>query len=178
MSPEALDMAAPYLDAANVDLKAFNDNFYQTYCGAHLEPVKETLRKMKALEILVEVTTLLIPGLNDDPGELGRLAAFICEDLGPDTPWHISRFHPTYRLTDCPTTPLKTLQQAGEIGRGAGLHYVYLGNVHGENGESTQCPRCHTVVIDRRGFQIVVNRLKAGRCPQCGTVIYGKGMSD
>lgn len=177
MSAEALDMAAPYLDAANVDLKAFSDGFYHTYCGAHLEPVKATLRKMKALGILVEVTTLLIPGLNDDPEELGPLAAFICNDLGADTPWHISRFHPTYRLTDRPATPLKTLQLAGEIGRQAGLHYVYLGNVPGENGESTQCPHCNTMLIDRRGFQLVGNFITGNRCPQCQSVIYGVGMS-
>lgn len=178
MSAEALDMVAPYLNAANVDLKAFSDGFYHTYCGAHLEPVKETLRKMKALGILVEVTTLLIPGLNDDPEELGRLAAFICIDLGADTPWHISRFHPTHRLTDRPATPLKTLQLAGEIGRQAGLHYVYLGNVHGENGESTQCPHCSTMLIDRRGFQLVGNFITGNRCPRCQTVISGVGMSD
>jgi len=177
MSPEALDMAAPFLNAANVDLKAFSDDFYHTYCGARLEPVKETLRKMTGLGILVEVTTLLIPGLNDDPEELRGLAGFISEDLGPDTPWHISRFHPTYRLTDRPATPLETLQQAGEIGREAGLRYVYLGNVYGENGESTQCPQCQTVVIDRRGFQVVSNRISDGRCPRCKAEIYGVGMS-
>jgi pyruvate formate lyase activating enzyme len=97
--------------------------------------------------------------------------------LGADTPWHISRFHPTYRLTDRPATPLRILQQAGEIGRQAGLHYVYLGNVHSGNGESTQCPQCGMVLMDRRGFQLDGNYITDDRCPQCGMEIYGVGMS-
>ena len=177
MSHEALETVAPYLDAANVDLKAFSDKFYRTQCGARLEPVKETLRGMKALGIWVEVTTLLIPGLNDDPEELGRLAAFIDQDLGPDTPWHISRFHPTYKLTDRPITPLASLKIAADIGRQAGLRYVYMGNVPGDNGESTICPRCGTVLIDRRGFQIVHNRIAENECPDCYFSIAGVGMS-
>ena len=139
MSRAALEMAAPYLDAANVDLKAFSDSFYKRYCGALLAPVLATLQRMKALDILVEVTTLLIPGLNDDPAELKALAVFIAGTLGPETPWHISRFHPTYRMTDRPPTPLGSLQQAREIGRQAGLQHVYMGNVPGDEGQHTRC---------------------------------------
>ena len=177
MSGEALEMVAPFLDAANVDLKAFTREFYKTRCSAALEPVKETLRRMKALKVWVEVTTLVIPGLNDDPDELGRLAAFIAGELGPETPWHISRFHPTYKLTDRPPTPVKTLADAYEIGRRAGLHYVYMGNVPGEGGESTYCHGCGALLIERLGFQIRRNNVRNDRCPECNTVVAGVGMS-
>ena len=177
MSAEALEMVAPHLDAANVDLKAFSDTFYKNYCSARLEPVKETLRGMKARGILVEVTTLLIPGLNDDPRELRALADFLVHDLGPETPWHISRFHPTYRLTDRPPTPVKTLHTAREIGLQAGLHYVYMGNMPGENGESTHCHHCGGLLIERWGFSVRRNKIRNDQCPECHTPVYGIGMS-
>jgi pyruvate formate lyase activating enzyme len=177
MSAAALAMVAPYLDAANVDLKAFTETFYQNQCGAKLEPVKGTLRRMKALGILVEVTTLIIPGLNDAPQELAALAAFIVDALGPETPWHISRFHPTYRLTDRPPTPVHTLENAYAIGRKAGLQYVYMGNVPGGGGESTYCSNCRALLVDRSVFSIRHNLIQADRCPQCGTPVYGIGMS-
>lgn len=177
MSPQALQMVAPYLDAANVDLKAFSNEFYKTQCGARLEPVKETLKGMRALNIIVEVTTLLIPGLNDDPAELRALAKFLVDDLGPDTPWHISRFHPTYRLMDRPPTPVSTLQTAREIGIQAGLRYVYMGNVPGLGGENTSCHHCGHLLIERQGFHVRSNCITNDRCPQCRTPVYGLGMS-
>lgn len=177
MSREALEMVAPYLDAANVDLKAYTNEFYKTRCSAKLEPVKETLKRMKALNILVEVTTLIIPGLNDDPDELRALAAFIAHDLGPEVPWHISRFHPTYKLTDRPPTPVKTLTMAREIGKEAGLHYVYMGNVPGQGGESTYCHQCGALLIERLGFSVQRNSTRNDQCPQCQTAVYGIGMS-
>jgi pyruvate formate lyase activating enzyme len=173
MTPEALRMISPYLDAANVDLKSFSDNYYNKYCGARLSPVQETLILMKSLNILVEITTLLVTGLNDEKTELESLARFIVESLGPETPWHISRFHPTYKLTDRPPTPLKSLTTARDIGLAAGLKYVYLGNVPGENGESTACPGCGRMLIERRGFTVGKNRLKEGRCPDCSVEIRG-----
>ena len=176
MTADALKMIHPYLDAANVDLKAFDDKFYRDYCGAKLGPVKETLVSMKSMGILVEVTTLIIPGLNDDPDLLGALARFLAEELGPETPWHISRFHPTYRLTDRPPTPVKTLTQAREIGLQAGLKYVYTGNVPGEPSENTFCPGCGAVLIERWGFHINRYAIEAGRCPHCRTSIEGRGM--
>ncbi len=177
MTPEALRMAAPYLDGANVDLKAFNDTFYKTYCSARLEPVKDTLKMMKQLGIFLEVTTLLIPGLNDDEKELNELAAFIRDELGPETPWHVSRFHPTYRLTDRPPTPVETIIKAREIGTRAGLRYVYVGNVRNENGENTFCYACNSLLIARRGFIVEKNVIQNSRCPQCRAVIDGIGMS-
>jgi len=176
MGAEALQRISPWLDAANVDLKAYTDDFYKRQCGARLEPVKATLRRLKALNVWVEVTTLVIPGLNDDPEELFQLASFIANDLGPETPWHVSRFHPTYRMMDRGSTPVGTLMRAREIGISAGLKYVYTGNIPGQGGEDTRCPGCHKTVIARRGFQIMDNRVRKGRCGGCQTVIDGIGM--
>lgn len=177
ITAEALDMISPYLDAANVDLKAFTDDFYKTYCSARLEPVKATLKRMKDMGIVLEVTTLIIPGLNDDPEELGRMAAFIAGELGPETPWHLSRFHPTYRLMDRPVTPEKTLLHACDIGKKAGLHHVYIGNVQTDDGENTTCAGCNALLIERRGYTIRRNHLVGGKCPNCEAAVYGAGMS-
>jgi pyruvate formate lyase activating enzyme len=173
MTAEALRMIQPFLDAANVDLKAFGNTYYKEVCGAKLKFVMDTLKLMKHLGILVEVTTLIVPGLNDDPAELTKLASFIATDLGADTPWHISRFHPTYRLTDRPATPVQTLTTAREIGIKAGLRYVYTGNVPGDLGENTFCPGCGQMVVERWGFQVRRMRLQDGRCNDCGTVVDG-----
>ena len=173
MTREAIEMIHPYLDAANVDLKAFNPDYYKNLCGAKLEPVKETLKIMKSFDIFVEVTTLLIPGLNDDKDELKALARFLAETLGPETPWHVSRFHPTYKLTDRPTTPVETLITARKIGLEAGLRYVYTGNVPGEQGEDTFCYQCGKVLIKRWGFQIGKYHIKGGRCKYCDAPIDG-----
>ena len=176
MTGEALTMISPYLDAANVDLKAFDDAFYRRQCNARLQPVVDTLVRMKALGIFVEVTTLIIPGLNDDDDQLTRLAGFLATDLGPDTPWHISRFHPTYRLTDRPVTPAATLFRARDIGRAAGLRYVYTGNIPGQGGESTTCPQCGECVIRRAGFAVREIALQQGTCSHCGAAIAGVAM--
>jgi pyruvate formate lyase activating enzyme len=173
MTREALETIAPVLDAANVDLKAFNRSYYTEVCGAKLEHVQETLRSMKSLGVFVEVTTLIVPGLNDDPAELKALAEFLARDLGPDTPWHISRFHPTYRLTDRPPTPVETLSAARRIGLKAGLTHVYTGNVPGDDGENTFCPACGEALIERWGFRVGKVRLKDGRCVKCRTAIKG-----
>lgn len=176
LTPESLEMIGPYLDAANIDLKAFSDEFYKTYCAARLEPVKATLKAMKRRGILLEVTTLLIPDANDDPDELTALASFIADELGPETPWHISRFHPTYNLTDRSVTPVESLKSAYDIGVAAGLHYVYMGNVPGTGGEHTLCPSCGFKVIQRIGFQVRGNYVRDGKCMACGAEIYGVGM--
>ena len=176
MSVEALEVVRSWLDAVNVDLKAYTDEFYKRQYNARLEPGKETLRKMKALDIWVEVTTLVIPGLNDDAAELSRLALFIAEELGPETPWHVSRFHPTHKLTDRGATPVETLIQAREIGIAAGLKYVYTGNMPGQGGEDTLCPGCGEIILARRGYLILENRILEGRCRFCSTPIDGIGM--
>lgn len=176
MSGTALDTIGEYIDGANVDLKAFSDDFYKKFCSAGIEPVKETLRNMKKVGIIVEVTTLLIPGLNDDPDELKELASFILNNLSADTPWHVSRFHPTYRLTDREPTPVESLMAAWRIGRDAGLKYVYTGNVPGLETESTLCPGCGDVLISRQGFYVEKNLIRESACPKCGEIIYGKGL--
>jgi len=173
MTAEALQMINPYLDAANVDLKAFTERYYQDLCGARLKHVQQTLKRMQERRIFVEITTLIVPGLNDGSAELAELAAFIAHDLGTDTPWHISRFHPTYKLTDRAATPLKTLTKAREIGLQAGLKYVYTGNVPGNAGENTFCSGCGEIVIERWGFQVGKIRIKDGRCTRCGAGIEG-----
>jgi pyruvate formate lyase activating enzyme len=173
MSQKALEMISPYLDAANVDLKAFTEGFYKTYCRASLAPVKENIRHMLDLGILVELTTLLIPGLNDDPEELAAMAGYIARDLGPETPWHISRFHPCYRLTDRPSTPVSSLMTAFEVGQKAGLYYVYTGNVPGLASENTLCRSCKTLLVKRHGYQIENRLLPGGACPNCRTIAHG-----
>jgi pyruvate formate lyase activating enzyme len=178
MSEEALHMLSPHLDATNVDLKAYSEDFYKTYCGAKLSAVKETLVLMKRLGILVEVTTLLIPGLNTDSRELRALASFLSGALGPETPWHISRFHPAYQLTDRGPTPIELLKNARSIGIEAGLKYVYVGNVPGSKGENTSCPACGKLLIDRLGFRVEKNRIINGNCPSCGNAIMGIDMDN
>lgn len=173
MSAEALEMIQPYLAAANVDLKAFTNDFYNTYCGAKIGPVKETLKRMKAMGIWVEVTTLIIPGLNDDKTELENIAAFIAGELGDDTPWHVSRFHPTHKLTDRSPTPVDTLITAWQIGLDAGLKYVYTGNIPGQGGEDTACPTCGETVIGRSGFHVTIHAVENGSCRFCGEPIAG-----
>jgi len=173
MTIEALDAFHPYLHAANVDLKAFDDKFYKKICGARLKPVLETLKHMKALNIHLEVTTLLIPGLNDDEVLLKKLAAFIVESLGPETPWHVSRFYPTYKLLDKPSTPPELVHKACKIGLDAGLRYVYAGNLPGDIGENTICHNCKATLIERFGFQISRNTIADGKCPNCGSIVEG-----
>jgi pyruvate formate lyase activating enzyme len=172
MTSEMLVMFSPYLDAANVDLKSFSDEFYRKYCGGRLQPVLDTLRKMKELGIWVEVTTLLIPDLNDSNGELSRIAAFIAS-LGTETPWHISRFHPEYYMTDRPMTPSSSIHEAVKIGKSAGLKYVYSGNLPGDSGENTFCPACGRLLIGRYGFSIEQFALKGSLCPYCGAKLDG-----
>jgi pyruvate formate lyase activating enzyme len=176
MTQEMLDAFHPYMDAANVDLKSFSDDFYKKMCGARLQPVLDALKKMKELGIWVEVTTLVIPTLNDSEDELKQIADFIVEELGPETPWHVSRFYPHYKLRDKPPTPVSTLHRAREIGLEAGLRYVYEGNVPGSDGENTFCYNCGKLLIGRFGYHILSYSIEDSKCTSCGAEIDGVGM--
>jgi len=173
MTAEALADIDGDLHAANVDLKSFSDNFYRTLVGARLKPVLDSIRRLWAMGVWTEVTTLLIPGQNDDEDELRSLAAFLAS-VSPDIPWHVSRFHPTYRLLDTAPTPVAAVEKALVIGREEGLRYVYGGNVPGHSSESTACPWCGATVIERRGFRVDGNRTTGGRCSRCGREIAGR----
>lgn len=171
-SEKSLKTMLPYMDGANVDLKAFQDKTYQKVCGARLEPVLECLRILAESEVWLEITTLLVPGLNDSENEIRQIAEFIRE-LDANIPWHISRFHPTYKMLDRPPTPVDTIRKAREIGIDAGLKYVYAGNVPGDDGESTFCPFCGKQLIARWGFTLEFNHVVQGRCPGCIDSIVG-----
>ncbi|GFK93574.1 Putative glycyl-radical enzyme activating enzyme YjjW [Fundidesulfovibrio magnetotacticus] len=174
MSPECLDALAPLVDAANVDLKAFTPAFYEQVCEAKLEPVKRNIRRMRELGWWIELTTLVIPGLNDSPGELSEMARFIVEQAGAHTPWHLSRFHPDFRLTDRPPTPESTLETAWKIGKDAGLEHVYVGNLPGNAHNATLCPGCGAVAVERRGFALPSGAPPGGVCPGCGRPLAGR----
>lgn len=172
ITEEALTTIAPYLDAANIDLKSFDNSAHKRMTGARLQPVLDAIRAYKRLGIWIEVTTLVIPGHNDSESELREIATFIA-DVDPAIPWHVTQFYPTYRLLDRNATPVSTLRRAREIGYEAGLQYVYEGNVPGEGGENTHCHACRQLLIERYGFQILANRLQDGHCPQCRAAIPG-----
>jgi pyruvate formate lyase activating enzyme len=172
MTAETLADIDGDLHAANVDLKSFSDDFYRSLVGARLKPVLDSIRRIWEMGIWVEVTTLLIPGHNDGDDELRSISAFLVS-VSPDIPWHVSRFYPTYNLLDVPPTPLESVERAVRIGREEGLHYVYGGNVPGHDSESTACPECRSVVIERRGFALRKNLVKEGRCASCGREIAG-----
>jgi pyruvate formate lyase activating enzyme len=173
MTRDTLDDAHGLLDAANVDLKAFNDKFYTHYCKARRDGVVDSLRYMKELGIWLEITTLLIPTLNDDVNEIREMARFIKNDLGPETPWHVSRFYPQYKELDLPPTDVEGLRKVRQIGLDEGLHYVYTGNVPSDPGEKTYCPGCADLLIDRMGYTIARDFIKEGLCPKCGFRING-----
>jgi pyruvate formate lyase activating enzyme len=172
MTEASATALAEVIDADNVDLKSFRDEHYRKVCKAHLQPVLDTIARLKQAGVWVEVTTLVIPGLNDSPEELTDIAQFI-KGVGVGVPWHVSAFYPTYKMLDRPRTPAATLLKAREIGLQAGLRYVYTGNIPGQGGESTFCYGCGELLIDRLGYRILKNSLKEGRCPKCQAEIDG-----
>ncbi len=171
MTAEALRTIQPFLDAANVDLKSFRDETYKKICGARIQPVLDSIRLMHELGIWVEVTTLVVPDLNDGDQELGDIARFIAS-VSPEVPWHISRFHPDYEYDQAPATPLETLRRACLLGKKAGLKYIYIGNVGGES-ENTDCLQCSKVLLRRSGFSIKENKVREGKCSFCGAPVAG-----
>jgi pyruvate formate lyase activating enzyme len=174
ISREALEKIAPFIDGVNIDLKGINEEFYSNICGAHLQPVLDTIELYVKLGIWVEITTLIIPGYNDDERQLKKIASFIY-NISPHIPWHVTGFYPTYRLLDTIPTPLSLLEKASIIGRKIGLDYVYMGNR--DSGEDTYCPKCQKLLIKRSRFQISQNHIVAGKCSFCHTQIFGKGFN-
>lgn len=172
MTTEVSRHFAPVLDGINIDIKAFTDNFYRKVCKARLQPVLDNVQLMHDLGVWVEVTTLIIPGLNDSTEELRGIAKFI-HSVSPTIPWHVTAFYPTYKMTDRDRTPAATLRKAREIGLAEGLHYVYEGNIPGEEGENTYCPGCGAELIGRFGYIIQQKNLTDGRCSKCGQQIAG-----
>jgi pyruvate formate lyase activating enzyme len=163
------------MDAANVDLKAFTEDFYRKQTASSLAPVKETLSYLvRETRVWTEITTLLIPGLNDSDAEIEALSAWVADALGLDVPLHFTAFHPDYKLTELPPTPPATLRRARAIARRHGLRYVYTGNVHDPEGDATSCPRCGAAVIERDWYEILASNLRAGACGACGEPIAGR----
>ncbi|MDD4980846.1 MAG: AmmeMemoRadiSam system radical SAM enzyme [Candidatus Omnitrophica bacterium] len=168
-----LRQLAKYLDAANIDLKAFNDDFYAKMSEAALGPVLESLKILRQEGVHVEITSLILSGYNDDEGSITKMCLWIKENLGSDTPLHFSRAFPMYKLLSLNPTPVETLEKARRIALDCGLKYVYIGNVAGHPAENTYCPRCKKTVIKRAGYIIAENNLKNGKCKFCGEKIAG-----
>jgi len=172
MSEQATKILSPFLSAANIDIKAFSDSFYKRVCGARLQPVLDSVRLLKELGVWIEVTTLVIPGLNDSDKELSDIATFLAS-IDDSIPWHVSGFYPSYKMMDIAPTSVTALKRARQIGFESGLKYVYTGNRPGSGDEDTLCPGCNHRVIKRHGYRIEAMLLKAGSCPGCGESIPG-----
>ncbi len=171
-SPEIIKDMVGVIDGFNIDLKSFNTTYYKKVLKGGLEGVLDTLKQLKSKNFWLEVTTLIVPGDNDSSKELSKIASFIANELDINTPWHISAFHPDYKVQDRGATPVDTLQKAYDIGKQAGLNFIYLGNVSGPSSV-TYCPSCDKELVERVGFNLVENNLLAGKCPKCNTAIPG-----
>jgi pyruvate formate lyase activating enzyme len=172
MTARALAILGPLVDGANIDLKSFNDAFYKKYCSARLAPVLETISAMKAMGIWIEVTTLLIPGLNDDCREIAGLISFL-GSVGLDIPWHVSRFFPHYRMADVPPTDAAAIHAFLKLAEDSGLHFPYGGNLADSRWSNTRCPGCQKTVIERRGYHVETSGLQSGNCRYCGAAVPG-----
>jgi len=174
MTKEAVDFTTDWLDGINIDLKSFSDDYYKKLCKAKLEPVIETIKHISDnTDIWMELTTLLVPGENDGDDELKALVDFIANTAGVDTPWHVSRFHPNYKYQGSVVTPAETLERAMQIGKDAGLRFIYVGNLPGAKAESTFCYNCSKLLIERFGYNINENHIEDSKCPGCGAKIAG-----
>jgi pyruvate formate lyase activating enzyme len=173
INPVPLKNLCKVLDAANIDLKGFSDDFYQELCGGNLAPVLETLKTLKREKVHLEITNLVIPTKNDEMSMVKEMCLWVKKELGADTPIHFSRFYPLYKLKTLPQTPVSTLDKARAVALSAGLKYVYVGNVPGHEGENTFCPKCKKMVIQRTGYMVGEINLKAGNCRYCGKPIPG-----
>jgi pyruvate formate lyase activating enzyme len=163
------------MDAANVDLKAFTEDFYKRLCGGSLQPVLDTLEFLaNETDVWIELTTLIIPGENDSDDELDRMSQWVAEHLGPDVPMHFTAFHPDFKMLNTPATPSSTLTRAREIAIANGVRFAYTGNVHDRSGGSTYCGECGTMLIGRDWYQLTAWKIDRGTCPKCGTACPGR----
>ena len=174
IEPEPLEALGGLLDAVNVDLKSFDPDFYRQVVGGELEPVLRTLRWLAAQGVHIEITSIIIPTLNDDMTMIRAMCEWVTDELGPDVPLHLARFYPLYQFSDLPRTPVSTLEEARDTALDAGLRFVYVARVTGHEGENTYCPACGQVVIDRVGFVIQEMHLKQGSCGHCGAGVPGR----
>ncbi len=173
INPEPLKKLCEYLDASNIDLKSLDDEFYRRVCGGRVEPVLESIKLMKEKGVWIEITNLLIPGLNDSIKEISKLISWVRKNLGRGTPLHFTAFYPTYKLLNLPPTSLSTLRKARKIALSRGLKYVYTGNLSDEEGNNTYCPKCGKLLIKRRLFSVIENNIKKGECAFCNEKIPG-----
>lgn len=173
INPEPWKRLLQYIDAANIDLKGMTDEFYREVCSGTLKPVQQALIEAAASGIVLEVTNLIIPTLNDKPEQIRELCRWVKSNLGGDIPLHFSGFYPMYKMRHLPPTSLAMLETARRIAIGEGLSYVYIGNLRSKEGENTYCPSCRKLLIERTGYTILRNELKEGRCCDCGKEIYG-----
>jgi pyruvate formate lyase activating enzyme len=174
IAPKPLKALCGRLDAVSVDLKGFDPRFYRDLCEGELTPVLETLKQLKAADLHIEITNLVIPTLNDDMARIREMCRWIKRELGPGVPLHFARFYPLYKLANLPPTPVSALDRARKVALETGLHYVYVARVSGHEGENTFCPGCRKAVIRRMGFMIVETHLKSGKCGHCGAPIPGR----
>ncbi len=174
INPEPRAEFFSFIDAVNIDLKAFDDDFYRRIAGGQLEPILDTLRYIRSeTDVWLEITNLVIPGHNDADDDIRQMSEWIFEELGPDVPLHFSAFHPDYKMRDVPPTPRATLRRAREIAKQAGIRHVYTGNVHDREGDTTYCAECGTVLIARDWYEILKWNLDNGACPECGARCAG-----
>ena len=173
INPEPLKELCKYLDGSNIDLKSIDDEFYQQVCKGRVEPVLESIKIMKENNVWIEITNLLIPGLNDSTEQIEALATWIHKNLGKDVPVHFTAFYPTYKLTNLPRTSIETLKRARKIALGKGLNYVYTGNLEDEEGNNTYCPKCKKLLVKRNMFSVIENNIKNSKCIECDEVIPG-----
>jgi pyruvate formate lyase activating enzyme len=173
INEQPLREMARYIDAANIDLKSFSEETYKKLNGGGLQTVLNTLKILKEMNVWLEITNLVIPGWTDDLGMIKKMCDWLHANGFDDTPLHFSRFHPEYRLTQVPSTPVETLVKARNIALETGLHFVYIGNVANTDAENTTCPSCHKTVIVRRGYRILQSDLISGKCSHCGHLLPG-----
>ena len=173
INPEPLKELCKVVDAIKIDLKGFDEKFYEDVCGSQLQPVLEACKTVKEAKTHLEIVNLVVPTLNDDTAKIRQMCTWIKENLGDDVPLHFTRFGPAYKLTNLPPTPITTLENAIKIGHEVGLKYVYIGNVPGHNANNTYCPKCHKLLIKRLGYTVIENNIKDGRCRFCGEKIPG-----